>query len=107
MYYEPGQYPDKIGYGIEHISAVGFDTNPGAGLSSPNHVLNDHTYCCQMANDECEDGEPKVADKDRCESWHAKIFDKRHQDAARLGVPFILSEFGACLTEAPCTQEIS
>lgn len=32
--------------------------------------------------------------------------EKRDKDAARLGLPLFLSEFGACLTEANCTPEI-
>lgn len=38
--------------------------------------------------------------------WHEKRLGTRAHDAVRLGVPFMVTEFGACLTEAPCTQEI-
>lgn len=78
MYYEPGQYPDKLGFAGGFIPHVGFETNPGAGLSSPNHVLNDHTYCCQMSMSECTDGEPKVSDAAKCDAWHSKVFERRH-----------------------------
>lgn len=77
MYYEPGQYPDKLGVWKGFIPHVGFTTNPGADISSPNHVLNDHTYCCQMSGSECSGGEPKVADAAKCDAWHGKVFSKR------------------------------
>ena len=54
----------------------------------------------------CSTGEPKVAHKDACKHWHWNRLAQRSRDAQRLGVPFMLSEFGACLTEGPCTQEI-
>lgn len=38
--------------------------------------------------------------------WHKERIQQRKRDADRLGVPLIISEFGACLTEGPCTQEI-
>lgn len=60
-----------------------------------------------MSTPECVDGEPQIADADKCLAWHEKTFSKRDADAKRLGVPFILSEFGACLTEGPCSQEIN
>ena len=39
--------------------------------------------------------------------WHEKRIGTRAKDAERLGVPLIITEFGACLTEGPCTQEIN
>jgi len=70
------------------------------------HVLNDHAYCCVMGVGVCESGEPKVADAAACADWHKTRFEIRDHDAKRLGLPFFLSEFGACLTEGPCTTEI-
>jgi len=42
-----------------------------------------------------------------CLQFHHRRLDTRAKDAERLGVPFIVTEFGACLTEGPCTQEIT
>ena len=41
-----------------------------------------------------------------CLAWHKKRISTRDKDAKRLGVPLMISEFGACLTEGPCKQEI-
>lgn len=104
MYFEPATYPDIIKHNI--ITHAGFEKPPGADIGSPNHVLNDHTYCCQLSHTVCETGEPSLNQTKECFDWHEKRIGKRDGDAARLGVPLIISEFGACLTEQPCTQEI-
>ena len=44
---------------------------------------------------------------DECLAWHKKRLGTRAKDAKRLGVPYHVTEFGACLTEGPCTQEIT
>jgi len=85
---------------------VGFTAPPGAEIGSPLHALNDHSYCCNIAT-ECESGEPKVEDAEMCAEWHNRRLTQREKDATKLGVPLFLSEFGACLTEEPCTQEIN
>jgi len=59
-----------------------------------------------MGADVCASGEPKIADAAACADWHKTRFEIRDQDAKRLGLPFFLSEFGACLTETSCTTEI-
>jgi len=48
-----------------------------------------------------------IEDAEMCLTWHHRRLDTRADDAKRLGVPFIITEFGACLTEGPCTQEIT
>jgi endoglycosylceramidase len=55
----------------------------------------------------CATGEPRVDKKETCYRWHENRIGQRSEDAARLGVPLHLTEFGACLTEGPCTQEIT
>jgi hypothetical protein len=42
----------------------------------------------------------------KCHFWHEKRIGQRSIDAKRLGIPYVITEFGACLTEEPCTQEI-
>jgi len=69
-------------------------------------VLNDHTYCCQLSLTACATGEPSTDLVEECYAWHEKRIGTRRRDADELGLPLIISEFGACLTEAPCTQEI-
>jgi endoglycosylceramidase len=106
MFFEPGTFPDVISIAGGKILPVGFKTPPGGEIGSVNHVLNDHTYCCQMGSEVCATGEPSVDLAAECYEWHEKRIGTRKADADRLGVPLIISEFGACLTEAPCTQEI-
>ena len=82
MWYEPGQLPDWLTIrlaGIQLVSKVrplGFETNPGGEMPSSMHVLNDHTYCCQLGPTVCvETGEPPAHLKGACRTWHAKRFD--------------------------------
>lgn len=60
MFFEPGQFPDTYPYGrYGMVNKLGFETPPGGQVGSPNHVLNDHTYCCGLELDICrETGEP-------------------------------------------------
>jgi hypothetical protein len=55
MYFETGQFPDSY-WG--NVFAAGFDKPPGGEINSPNHVLNDHSYCCQLGGGICDSGEP-------------------------------------------------
>jgi len=110
MWFEPVQVPDTVGLGPRlpgQIFDVGFATPPGGEVGSPYHVLNDHTYCCTLGLQVCATGEPTTAYASQCESWHNKRLHHRNQDAERLGLPLFISEFGACLTEDNCTQEIN
>lgn len=54
----------------------------------------------------CATGEPKTTKSQQCYEWHENRIGQRTKDAERLGVPFHLTEFGACFTEGPCVQEI-
>mmetsp|Transcript_4594 Transcript_4594/g.6068 ORF Transcript_4594/g.6068 Transcript_4594/m.6068 type:complete len:229 (+) Transcript_4594:185-871(+) len=85
------------------VFPVGFKTPPGGPIGSANHVLNDHTYCCTLGERVCPNGEPDPAFADECLEWHKKRIGMRAEDAKRLGIPYHVTEFGACLTEEPCT----
>ena len=54
----------------------------------------------------CATGEPRVDKENACNHWHWIRIHTRSEDAKRYGTPFMVSEFGACLTEGPCSQEI-
>lgn len=104
MWFEPVTNPDVQGGLLGgKIFPVGFKTPPGGDIGSANHVLNDHTYCCQLGGDPCASGEPDPAFADKCLDWHEKRVGTRAKDAERLGIPLHITEFGACLTEGPCT----
>jgi len=109
MWFMPASFPDEVGLGPLGgvVFPVGFETPPGGEIGSPNHVLNDHTYCCQLSPGICATGEPSTDKAEECLRWHHNRMGQRADDAERLGVPFHLTEFGACLTEGPCTQEIN
>jgi hypothetical protein len=109
MWFEPNTFPNVIGlpFGGGHIPGLivpaGFDNPPGAEFGSVNHVFNDHTYCCQLNSDVCASGEPNMKLADECLKWHEQRIGKRSADAERYGIPLVITEFGACLTEGPCT----
>ena len=107
MWFEPVPMPDEIGVLSGYVFPVGFETPPGGEIGSDKHVLNDHTYCCQLGAKYCATGEPSTADAAACLQWHEKRIGQRAKDSERLGVPLVITEFGACLTEAPCSQEIN
>jgi hypothetical protein len=104
MWFEPAQFPDELP-GI--VFNLGFTKPPGGEIGSPNYVLNDHTYCCQLSPSICEaTGEPQPDTADKCYNWHKKRVGTRSSDAKKLGIPLIISEFGACMDSDNCAREI-
>ena len=70
--------------------------------------MNGHSYCCELGGNPCPDGSnPDAEHADDCLVWHKKRIGTRAKDAERLGIPYHVTEFGACFDEAQCTQEIS
>jgi len=110
MWFEPVTIPNVDGVlNGGTIHPVGFTEPPGGKIGSANHVFNDHTYCCQLGEDfaPCAGrGEPDPSLAAECLAWHKKRISTRAKDAERLGVPYHVTEFGACLTEEPCSLEI-
>lgn len=107
MYFEGAEQPDILGYFGGKVFHTGFQTPPGGEIGSDLHVFNDHTYCCQKSSTICATGEPLPEDAPECLAWHQKRINTRVQDAERLGVPLIMSEFGACLGTDACITEIT
>lgn len=85
---------------------MGFDVPPGAKLGSDSHVLNDHTYCCQIDSTRCFEGNPDVTMSAECLAFHNRRLSVRSEDARRLGIPLIITEFGACIEGPSCRTEI-
>ena len=86
---------------------LGFKKPPGGEIGSANHVLNDHTYCCQLNPKVCEEtGEPQAKTAKMCWDWHKKRIGQRSTDAKKLGIPLVISEFGACMDSKDCAREI-
>lgn len=86
---------------------MGFTAPPGGDFNSTKHVVNDHTYCCQLSASICAAGEPSLDDAVVCRDWHDKRVGTRADDARRYGLPLFISEFGACLNSSACVQEIT
>jgi aryl-phospho-beta-D-glucosidase BglC (GH1 family) len=111
MFFEPAQWPDFSKkswlYPNGTVHSLGFKTPPGGQIGSTSHVLNDHSYCCQLSDDVCATGEPAAEMGDECLAWHFKRISTRAEDARKLGVPLIISEFGACLDSDECVREIN
>lgn len=76
MWFEPPTHPDifsKYMFGkeiFEKVFPVGWSTPPGGEIGSTNHVLNGHTYCCQLEGPYCATGEPTEEYADICQAWH-------------------------------------
>ena len=104
MYFETAQFPDS---GLGLVNHTGFSNPPGGQNNSANHVLNDHTYCCQLGGNICATGEPNVNKSKECLDFHKLRVNTREEDAKALGVPLIISEFGACLDSEVCAREIT
>lgn len=104
MYFETAQYPDS---GLGKVNKTGFISPPGGQNNSAHHVLNDHTYCCQLGGDICVTGEPGVNKTAECLAFHKLRVNTRANDSKALGIPFIISEFGACLDSEVCAREIT
>jgi len=109
MWFEPGQVPDEMGLSdyLKFVFDLGFTKPPGGEIGSKHHVLNDHTYCCQILGTCDATGEPQESSAQVCKAWHEKRIGQRDIDAARLGIPLAISEFGACMDSSDCVREIT
>ena len=54
----------------------------------------------------CATGEPAEDMGPQCQAWHHDRINTRAVDAAGLGIPLIISEFGACYGSDVCAREI-
>ena len=107
MFFEPTQFPDTLGIAGGLVVPLGFTSPPGGDFNSTKHVVNDHSYCCQLSASMCAASEPSLDDAVVCRDWHDKRIGTRADDARRYGVPLFISEFGGCLNTTACTQEIT
>jgi endoglycosylceramidase len=55
----------------------------------------------------CDDGEPPAERTKECRRFHFERIKVRSQDAKRLKVPLIITEFGACSNSMGCYEEIT
>jgi len=103
LFFEPAIFPDDNPFGTQKL---GFETPPGGEVGSAHHAVNSHTYCCEVASqaEACLKGEPGTTDKDAeiCLDYHHENVGTRQAEALGLGIPHIVSEFGACLQRCLC-----
>lgn len=94
----------------DDVNGTGLVTPPGGKNGSDNHVMNHHTYCCQIhdPSDVCASGEPNYDKYSKiCRKWHADRVGTADQTAKDFGIPLIVSEFGACFDTENCANEIT
>ena len=101
IFFEPAQFPDTIPLMGGIISAVGFGSAP------KNAVLDEHLYCCLMEPGVCDTGEPLPHKIKECKVFHRRKMNARKEDANRLGVPIMISEWGACSGSKACYDELN
>lgn len=105
MAFEPTPMPPDV------IANVGFKTPPGGSINSAHHIMNEHTYCCGPLSTVCvEEGGSHMAVtfwKTFCNYFHEYKVWRMGQDARKLQIPLLISEFGACTDVAPCVTEIT
>lgn len=91
MFFEPATFPDVLGTFWPHwrpfserngiVNELGFTSPPGGRVGSNAHILNEHSYCCQLTmadNEMCGDtGEPREDKGVECEFWHTKRIKTR------------------------------
>lgn len=105
--FQPVQPPDTFSVMGGIVFSVGFTETPGGKEYAGKEILNEHAYCCEAGADMCKNGEPLLEDaKGRCRKFHAEKVTKRIEDAKRLGIGLIFSEFGACSDSEACFEEI-
>ena len=92
---------------LKWVFNLGFTKPPGGEIGSKRHVLNDHTYCCQIYGTCDATGEPQEKDAKACKEWHEQRIGQRDKDAEALGVPLAISEFGSCMDTDDCVREIN
>lgn len=105
--FQPVQPPDTFSILNGLVFSVGFTESPGGEDYHTKEMLNEHAYCCEAGADICKVGEPSLENaKGLCRKFHASKVKKRVEDAKRLGVGLMFSEFGACSDSEACFEEI-
>ena len=105
MLFQPIPFPDVLplfgGQTLSTFSSAPVDTE------LRQQMFNVHNYCCAADQNICKDGEPKMEDAtSRCASFHERKAKKNKQQAESMGVPVIVTEFGACSSSLACYYEM-
>jgi hypothetical protein len=109
MFFEAAEFPDEMGILGGLVFNNGFTKPPGGQMNSSNHILNDHTYCFQLVDNEATglDGTIVGRNSTKCRGWHEDRIGTRSSDAQRYGIPLFISEFGGCGSDPDGIDEIN
>ena len=104
MLFEPIPFPDTLplfgGFALDTFSKTPVEN------TIRKQMFNVHSYCCAADQNICKDGEPKLSDAKKCSEFHDRKLKKNKQQAKDIGVPVIITEFGACSASEACYQEM-
>ena len=104
MLFQPIPFPDTLPlFGGQALST--FEKAP-VDTSLRKQMFNVHSYCCAADQNICKDGEPKTSDYDTCSSFHDRKLKKNKEQAKKMNVPLIVTEFGACSSSKACYYEM-
>jgi len=100
-------FPDTLPFFGGH-SIGGFNSAPFGSDKLEFQALNLHNYCCMAKGDACETGEPLLEDSlTLCPYFHQRKISKNKSQADFLGIPLIITEFGACSDTQACYNELT
>ena len=105
MLFEPIPFPDTLplfgGIALDTFSSTPVDN------SIRKQMFNVHSYCCAADQNICKSGEPELKDaKGICKDFHDRKLKKNKQQAKNIGIPVIVTEFGACSNSEACYYEM-
>ena len=105
MLFEPIPFPDTLP--LFGGQALGTFTQTPVNNTIRKQIFNVHSYCCAADQNACKDGEPKMSDATgMCAEFHDRKLKKNKQQANDIGVPIIVTEFGACSSSKACYYEM-
>ena len=105
MLFEPIPFPDTLPLFGGH--ALGTFTKTPVDNTIRKQMFNVHSYCCAADQNICKDGEPKLSDANgKCADFHDRKLKKNKQQANDIGIPIIVTEFGACSSSKACYYEM-
>ena len=86
--------------------SVGYFNKTPNDEKKEQQVLNTHLYCCSASLDMCKSGEPSYKNAlTICKNFHKNKLKADKKNANKLGVPLVITEFGACSDSVACYQE--
>ena len=105
MLFEPIPFPDTLPLFGGHALST-FSKTP-VNTTIRKQMFNVHSYCCAADQNICKEGEPKMQDsKTKCKEFHDRKLKKNKEQSNKLGVPIIVTEFGACSSSKACYYEM-